>query len=379
MKIGIDCRLLSTKVTGIGFYTLNLLNSLAKVDAVNEYKLVYQHKRSVFDQIGNPDTHLYTPDAENFNLAKLYLDVRILDRLIFKLNIPKINWLIGKVDVFHGPYFFPWPVSKGTFIVTVHDLTSFKVPETVRAGLCAYYQRCHNRSIKLADFLIADSIATKHDICEIFDVPEDRIEVVYLGTDLNRDTVADRIDNEPIVKQPYILCVGTLEPRKNQKGLIKAFSILKDMYSIPHKLVLAGDKGWKHEGIIEEAEKSKHKDDIVITGYISPEEVLNLYYYADLFTYVSIYEGFGLPILEAMAMGVPVVYASNTSMIEVAGDAAVGVDTFDLESIVDGMYRVLSDSELADSLTRKGLDRAAQFTWDRTAEETLEVYRKFGN
>jgi len=297
--------------------------------------------------------------------------------LNFRFGLPKLNWLTGKIDIFHGPSFFPWSLTRGKYILTVHDLTTFKVPETVSAETRQYYQKCHRMSIPKADFIIADSNATKVDIMELFGVPEDRIKVVYLGTtQLRRGSTPDVGNLTP--KLPYILSVGTLEPRKNHSRLIKAFSLLKGRNRIPHKLILAGTAGWRHEEIVAEAEKSSFSKDIAFPGYQSPEQIQSLYEGADLFAYVSLYEGFGLPILEAMGAGIPVVYAENTSMVEVAGDACIGVDAYDIESIANGILRPIEDSKLALEMARRGRERASQFTWEKTAKETLDVYHHVG-
>jgi len=370
MRIAIDCRILTTKLTGIGNYVFNLIKSLSSIDGLNSYKLLLNH----------PVISDFKPDSlsKNFSAFNIPLPVRILDNLILRFKFPKLDWFAGNIDLIHSTSFFPWEISKGKFLLTVHDLSSFKVPDTIGNDIRAYYQKCYNLSIPKSDFIITDSEYTKQDVIELFKFPEEKIKVIPLGIekpDLMRSDI-ERIDAKPFINHPFILSVATIEPRKNYVRLIKAFSIIKDLYRIPHKLVIVGAMGWRHEDVLSEAKDSEYASDIIMTGYLSSNDLSSLYYNADVFAYVSIYEGFGLPILEAMAMGLPTVYANNTSMVEVAGEVGIGVDAYDVESITEGLYQLISNSELSKQFSIKGLERASQFTWEKTAKETLEVYKQ---
>ncbi|PJA28450.1 MAG: hypothetical protein CO189_04600 [candidate division Zixibacteria bacterium CG_4_9_14_3_um_filter_46_8] len=372
MNIALDCRLMHRRTSGIGIYNYHLVKELSKLDHINNYRMILN------DCVGCKPA-LLSCLPSNFEAVNIPLQAGILDRLILYTGFPKIDWFTGRNDIIHGTSFFPWPKESGKFIATVHDLAILRIENLVTPKLQEYYEKCLRKYIPNADFVIADSESTRLDVLEIFKIPESRIKVIYLGYDPDFVNCDSKSTISVKIGAPYILFVGTLEPRKNLVALIKAFNILKENYRIPHKLVLAGNIGWLYEPIFLEIELSPYSSDIIAVTDRTDEELVALYKGASVFTLVSLYEGFGLPLLEAMGVGTPVVYANNSSLPEIAGDSGMPVDASNIESIADGIFKVLDNSALSGALSNKGMERAAQFTWEKTARETHKVYEEVGN
>ena len=232
-------------------------------------------------------------------------------------------------------------------------------------------------SIARSDKIITVSQFSKEEIQTLLNVPEDKISIVYNAPSLTNESVEySLVQKKYKINKDYILFVGTIEPRKNIERLLCAFSYLKKIYKIPHQLVLARGKGWQDEEIYKTAAKIEFSEDVIFTGYISPEEKNTLYQNASVFVFPSVYEGFGIPPLEAMAMGCPVVCTNAASLPEVVHDAAHFVDPFNEKSIAEGIIRVLSDREYANDLVKRGYMQHKRFTWDRSAQQLLEVCRE---
>jgi glycosyltransferase involved in cell wall biosynthesis len=257
--------------------------------------------------------------------------------------------------------------------MTIHDVTFIKYPEFVTSIVRGYSDRVR-RCLQWTDLVIANSESTKRDIMEYFDVPEERIRVTLLASRYSSTIDIPSIDL-PNLDKPYFLFVSTLEPRKNVVTVIKAFDYLKTKYKLEHRLLLAGKKGWRYEPIFEAIAASPFRESIVHLDYLPDTAIVGYYRSAELLIYPSIYEGFGLPVLEAMTLGCPVVTSNTSSLPEIAKDAAVLVNPSDPLEIAEGMIRIVSDSELRKDLIHKGEQRAREFSWQRTARETLEAYR----
>ena len=244
------------------------------------------------------------------------------------------------------------------------------------------YRALLPRTIKSADKIIAISHHTKNDIIQHFKIPEDKIKVIHLAANKNyKPLQGDKINK---IKQkydlncPFILYVGGLAPNKNVKRLIQAFYKLKKQ-GINHKLILTGVKRWKYKSIFETIEKLNLQKDVIFTGYVPDEDLPALYNAADLFVYPSLYEGFGLPPLEAMACGTPVITSNTSSLPEVVGDAGIMVNPYDVDELANKMYEVLTNDGLGEELSKKGLERAKLFSWKKCAEEHLKVYEEVYN
>jgi glycosyltransferase involved in cell wall biosynthesis len=283
-----------------------------------------------------------------------------------------------RLDLFHGPMavlprFLPCPS-----VVTIHDLAFLRWPEQVPARRYRYLAPAVRRAAARAARIIAVSESTKADVVELLRVDPARVSVTHLGVDGRfrppspEERAAHR--ERQHLTRPYVLAVGNLEPRKNLPTLLRAFARLSP--EVPHDLVLVGAEGWLTGDLYAALDELRLGGRVRMTGFVGDDDLPIWYGAADLFVYPSRYEGFGLPVVEAMACGAPVVTANVSSLPEVAGDAALLVDPTDDASVADGMRRVLTDGDLAGALRRRGSLRAAAFTWEKTAERTVAVYRE---
>jgi glycosyltransferase involved in cell wall biosynthesis len=302
--------------------------------------------------------------------------VRILwEQLVLPLQVPA-----ARVDIIHGLVnVIPFAVRRPS-VVTIHDLAFLRHPERFRRGRAGYLRRAVPASARRAGAVIAVSESTRKDLVELTGVPEERVSVVYpaagaLFARLPEPRVA-RFRDERLGGRPYILYVGTLEPRKNVDILIRAFAAVRRALDLPHLLVLVGAPGWMHESLYELARAPELKNSVRFHGYAGSEELPLWYNGADLFVYPSAYEGFGLPVLEAMACGVPVITTSSSSLVEVAGGACMTVEPGSQEALEWAMRELLAGDDMRERLREAGLARAAQFSWARTAAETVGIYAR---
>jgi glycosyltransferase involved in cell wall biosynthesis len=267
------------------------------------------------------------------------------------------------------------PVHKDQrLVVTVHDLAFQRFPELFPQRWRWLYRAGLRAAVKRADAILVPSQSTADDLLASTSVEPSRVHVTPLApllaaTDRDPKETRERLG----VTQPYVLSVGTLEPRKNLVRLVRAYRQVAP--DVPHALVLAGPPGWRSEALDAELARPG-PGTIVRTGSVSDEDLDVLYRGADVFAYPSLYEGFGLPVLEAMARGVPTLASNVSSLPQVAGDAALLVDPTDVSEIAEGLARLLTETALADDLRQRGLQRAATFTWAATARATLDVYRQ---
>ena len=264
--------------------------------------------------------------------------------------------------------------------MTIHDLTYIKCPNFVNWIVKSYTDRIR-QCLKWTDLVITVSESSKKDIIEYFQVKPEKIYVTPLASRYNANYLSAEniLNTEKQVKydfsKPYLLFVSTIEPRKNINAVILAFNFLKTKYKIEHQLILIGKKGWKYEPIFTALENSHWKNQIHHLDYLSDELVALFYSKADVFVYPSHYEGFGLPVLEAMTLGTAVVTSNTSSIPEVTGDAAILIDPNDPIQLAEAILKVISDSQLRQDLIEKGKAKAKLFSWERTAKETLKAYR----
>jgi glycosyltransferase involved in cell wall biosynthesis len=262
-------------------------------------------------------------------------------------------------------------------VVPVHDLTFLENPEWYRRERAMYNRWGVARSVHRAKRIIAVSRATADALIKRLDVRHDRIDVVHNGVDERfvpvDDAVKAAVRERYGLQTPFFLFVGTLEPRKNVARLIQAWDRIADAF--PHALVLAGRRGWKAEPIFAAAESSLFRDRIKMIGFVPHNDLAGLMGSAEAVVYPSLGEGFGIPVAEAMACGVPVLTSNVSSLPEVAGDSALLVDPTDEAAIADGLRKLADDGSLRQNLREKGLERAKQFTWRRSAEMTIGTYR----
>lgn len=266
------------------------------------------------------------------------------------------------------------PRIQGKVITTVHDLTYIRYPGTMDQKNLRRIENDIAYSLQRSDRILTVSEFSKKELCQLLSVAENKVSVVYNAPALSEEVAdAELLFKKHEITKPYILYVGTLEPRKNLVRLIQAFDRLKKTEKIPHQLVLAGGKGWNSEDIFAHAERTA---DVLTIGYVSNAEKNALYQNAELFAFPSLYEGFGIPPLEAMHFGCPVSCADAASLPEVVGDAAELVDPMEVESIAAGMLRVLTDTAHRTDLVQKGYTQTKKFTWEDSANKLMQICRE---
>jgi glycosyltransferase involved in cell wall biosynthesis len=378
MRIAIDYSAAVNQRAGVGRLVRNQVLALAEVDQVNEYRLVYARPNH-----GSPPPQF--PRARNFSRREIGLRERWLTILWHRAKVPlAADWLSGPVDLYHFPDFVLPPLRRARGILTVHDLAFLMRPECADAGLRAYLEEVVPRSVQRAAFIIADSENTRNDLVVLLGVHPDAVSVVPGGVEERFAPVVDQVRLDQarrtlgVWDAPYILAIGVIEPRKNLNQLMDAFRLLKERHIGPAglKLVLAGGNGWLVDGILAHHAASPVRDDILMPGFVDDDLLPAVYSAATVFAFPSLYEGFGLPILEAMACGTPVVASNSSCLPEVAEGAARMIDPDNVEELVGALEQALCDTELRTRLIESGRRRAAEYTWTRAAHSLLDVYRR---
>ncbi len=382
MKIVIAAWHLRDFNVGLGRYCRGLIEAIGRVDRENRYEILM------------PDSSYRFPERPNirYRLVRFPLFKRRFWEQVAPL-------LAGRYDLLHFPYDSAVAWKRGRFVVTVHDVKPL-IYGTDRSRL-NLNQLIEGLLIRdrwtNIDHILTDSQCSKRDIVERLGIPEDRITVVYPGVELGRFQSADAVQVEVKAEvegkkcgdspsscstltsastfRPYILCVAGADPTKNVETLVEAFARLPLPLRDSHDLVLVGDFR-RRADLRELVGRTGIEKQTVFTGVVSDGRLIDLYQHASLFVFPSRYEGFGLPVLEAMACGCPIICSNVSSLPEVAGDAALLVDPLDVDKLTSEMVRVLRDLELRSDLRKRGLAQASTFSWDRTARETIAVYRK---
>lgn len=295
-----------------------------------------------------------------------------------RFHAPPFDWFAGDADVYHFPNFVRPPLGKGKrSVVTIHDLSFLRMPETTEKKNLAWLTAEIQRTADTADAILTDSHFSADEIHELLGVDRERIHPVWLGLDSfpspPPEAEAAALRRGLGLERPYLLMVGTLEPRKNIPFLVKVFEEMRDFDG---DLALVGSLGWKTEGILSAIESSPRRDRIRRLGGIRDDQLAAVYAGASAFVYPTRYEGFGFPPLEAMARGVPVVSARNSSLPEVLGDAPLWVDGFDAAEWASAIRAVLGNAEGREAMRHAGMAQAEKFTWGDTAKETWKVYRR---
>jgi len=375
MKIAIDARTINRRQSGVGFYVSHLLKTLGKIDKKNSYYLIINEQQPKDFPSPSPPSWQYLRtwfSHENHLLGDLWELLYLPLRLHY-----------NGIDIFHGPAYLIPPVTtpRLSTIVTIHDLVAFSHPETIPLKYKYYMRLLLKIASQRATCIIVDSHSVKDELMERLKVPEYKIRVVPLGV----SPVYRRIEDQDLIEEikakfgiseRYILQVGNIEPRKNLLRLFKAFHIVKKDLAIPLQLVNVGKRGWLYEEIFGLIERYGLQKDIIFTGYVSEEELVLLYNGAEVLVYPSLYEGFGLPLLEAMRCGTPVITSKISSMPEVVADAAILVDPYNIEEMAEAIERLLTQPALREGLIEAGLARVGLFSWERTAEQTLRIYEE---
>jgi glycosyltransferase involved in cell wall biosynthesis len=370
MKIGIDYTSAATQGAGIGRYTRELMQALLALPSDNRYSLFYASRNRV-DQsaIRNQQSAIHRLPFHDKWLMRGWQRLR--------LPIP-VELIVGKVDLFHSPDFtLPPTLPDVPTLLTVHDLSFIRDPDSAWPSLRDFLNKAVPRSVKRATHVLADSAATKADLIELFSTPAEKITVLYSGVNARFVPVRDQAEIDWVcakyqLPRPFILSVGTLQPRKNYGRLIEALALIAS--DMPQHLVITGGKGWMYETIFEQVKRSGLEGRVHFPGFVDDADLPALYSAADLFAYVSLYEGFGLPLLEAMACGTPVIGSNTSSLPEVIDDVGIQVDPRETGDIARALQQMLDQPELRVRSIGAGLVRTKLFTWEKAAQELLAIY-----
>ncbi|MBN1217541.1 MAG: glycosyltransferase family 4 protein [Anaerolineae bacterium] len=369
--IGLDYTAAVHQSAGIGRYTRQMVKALAGIDSQSSYRLfVADAGRNFAPPLPGP----------NFAWRPTRLTERWLARLWYRLRLPLwIETWAGPLDLFHQPDFVLPPVKPGTrTIVTVHDLSFVRQPDSTMPGMAAHLNTWVPRSVKRADHVIAVSEATRQDLIELYQTPPEKITTLYHGVSDEFSPVKDPGELAAVRQKyglkdrPFIFSVGTIQPRKNYRRLIQALAQIDGALT----LVIAGSKGWYYQDIFAEVTRQGLEKRVHFLGFVADEDLPALYSTASLFVLPSLYEGFGLPLLEAMACGTPVITSNQSSLPEVVGEAGVLVNPYDVDTLANSMSQVLNDTNLQQHLIEAGQIQAKKFTWEKMATELLELYHQ---
>ncbi len=366
MRIGIDARLVFYNRAGIGQYILRLIEALSQVHPDEDTFMVLQSRKdksSIIEANGFLRKSLWTPSHNRFEQTALSFEISRLG-----------------LDLLHSPDFIPPFRRNCKSVITIHDLAFLLYPHFLTKESARYYGQI-DQAWRKSDHIIAVSEATKQDSIKMLGVPEQKITVIYEAANpiyrpLPKDEAWQHVKTKYNFEQDFILSVSTIEPRKNLPGLLQAYRRLRDEYKREELLVLAGANGWLWEEVYETVERLDLKKHVAFLGHVPSDDLVYLYNAARIFVHPAFYEGFGLPPLEAMNCGVPIIVSNTAALPEVVGDAALMIDPHDLDGLTVAMWRALTEEELRRDLISKGLKRAKKFSWLRAAAETLAVYHK---
>lgn len=376
MRIAVDYTAAARQGAGIGRYARELIHVVLATRHAHHFVLMaataglgarWQQEQQRLREIAAPAA---------LSLRSLPLTDDWMARLWQRLRLPlPAEWITGHIDCFYSPDFVLPPLRRDTpALLTIHDLSFLRHPETFPPALRAYLERAVPRSVARADRILADSNATRDDIIELFSITPDKVTTLYSG-------VSPRFTPEAVPGErrhlqskysigdvPYILALGTVQPRKNYIRLMEACDPLAAKRDL--NLIIVGQPAWLSEPIVEAAERRTY---VRSMGFLDDADLPALYRQAAVFAFPSIYEGFGLPPLEAMASGTPIVVSTTSSLPEVVGDAGLSVDPFDVPAWTVALTQALDDAALRTHFRQAGLARAATFTWTRTAQQWLSV------
>lgn len=357
MKIAIDIQTTLGRKTGFGFYVSNLIAHLDETDTKNNY-------------------HFLKPEhSEDFSTPERWVwDQITLPRLAKEVQ----------ADILHQPCFSTPVFYNGKVVVTIHDLISVFFGHNIPFWSRQFFGKWMPFTYRFADHLIAVSHHTKKDAMKVLGMPADKITVIHEAADEKYRVITD----EKVIKalrakyqlgdEEFILHVGTLEPRKNLPFLVKAFAEAKPKIG-KTKLVITGKKGWYYEGLFQLVDELKLRDEVIFTGYVEDNDLPALYNAARLFAFPSQYEGFGLPPLEAMASGIPVISSNTSSMPEVVGEAGILLPPHTEHRWAEAITNILTNEKTWQQHRQLGLKQASHFSWERCAKETVAVYEKVAN
>lgn len=381
MKITFDAvPIIADKITGIGWCEVGQTQTIARLfpNDKYEYSFFTSGKSSRIEKARSFAKDNITLNYSDFS-GYLYRAVSTF------LPVP-YSFFFGKdSDVTHFFNYIVPPFVHGKKVVTVHDMVYKAFPETVRGRTRLMLETGLKKSMKRADIIVTDSEFSKREIIKYFPEHSGKIRVVPCGVDCRRfrpcanpETI-EKVKKSIEIEGNYFLYVGTIEPRKNLVRLIRAYKVFTKHIKNPPKLVLAGAKGWLCGDIYALVRKLGIENQVIFTKYVPSEDMTPLICGAMAFVFPSLYEGFGMPPLEAMACGVPVLTSGEASLPEVVGDCAVICDAYSVKSIAKGLYRLYKNPDLRKELSRRGHERAGLFTWENSAKKLHAIYRELAN
>ncbi|MFA6184177.1 MAG: glycosyltransferase family 1 protein [Parcubacteria group bacterium] len=379
MKIGIDIRCLSEgRRTGVEEYTINLLDKIFKEDKDNEYILFLNSWKS--SQL-NLD---WLSKYKNVKVRIFHFPNKLLNFFIWYFHWPQIDKLLGGIDIFFMPNLnFVTLSGKSKLILTMHDLSFEYFPETFSLKRQFWHIFINPKKLsQRADKILAISQSTKNDLMNLYKIDSQKIEVVYNGIS-DEFMRVDRNDPKLLeIKDKYklpfnfILFLGTFEPRKNIIGIVRAYEFLRDERNKnldKYKLVIAGSAGWKSSEIKKNIKNSKYSKDIQLVKFIENKDKVYVYNLASLFIYPSFFEGFGIPPLEAMKCGVPVVASNSSALVETVGEGGIIVDADRPDEIAMASREFLLNKNLQEKLSTKRFKQIQKFSWIKSANKFLEI------
>jgi glycosyltransferase involved in cell wall biosynthesis len=374
MRIAIDYTAAIRQGAGIGAYVHNLVAALLAQDPSNQYTLLTS---------GQPTHEHPFPAAPNVRGRSIFIPDRYLNILWYRWHVPLPATLFtGPTDIYHGPDFVLPPLNKKVHkVVTIHDLAFLEHPEYAVPSLAAYLSKVVPEAVAAADVVATVSSEVSRTLIKHFQTPREKLVVIPNGIAPHFRRISDPLllnatQHKFALKHPLVLGVGTLEPRKNHAGLIKAFYAAQQKKGGPAMLALAGGPGWLYEETRKLVADLKLERKVRFLGRVSDLELITLYSMADVFAFPSFFEGFGIPPLEAMACGAPVITSNTSSLPEVAGDAALLVDPSDTTELAQAIQTLLENEELRSQLVQKGYLQAQKYTWDSSARRILRVYQR---
>jgi glycosyltransferase involved in cell wall biosynthesis len=366
--IGINATVISAQYAGAGAYAFNLVKQLAAIDKDHRY-IVFANADMVRQWNIHSGNFLFVPVSIKRPLLRM-----IWEQLILPLHIKKY-----RITIMHCPHYSVPVFGNCTKVVTFHDVSLITMPHLHLTSKHWFFSKMMAWASHHAKAIIAVSQSTKNDVAKLFDIDLRAIHVVHEACNTSFMPIQDKLAVQRICTKygipagEFILFVGMLEPRKNIVTLLRAYKTMLQK-GLKLLLVIAGRKGWMYDDIYKTVKELSLENQVVFTGYVDDIDLPFIYNGATCFVYPSLYEGFGIPVLEAMACGVPVITSNVSSMPEIAGDAALLVDPIDADGLCTAMCKLIEDNVLRHTLGEKGIARARDFSWEKMARETVTVY-----
>jgi glycosyltransferase involved in cell wall biosynthesis len=354
-KILINGLQLGNLNTGVQYYTQQLYKELKIIETDD----------LVFDLMRSPVSRIRF--SNNNRLRRIIFENIILPPYLYKSNY----------SLYHSPnYVLPYLLNSPS-VLTIHDLITLDYPKLCQIESSIYFRLLLSRSIKKATRIIAVSKKVKDDILRHFTVPDEKIDVIYHGINqIFKKTKNISILDKYHLPNRYFLFVGNIEPKKNLERLIRAFDLFRKTTKLKHKLIIVGKKGWKYKPVFKTVAELSLNNEIIFTGYVPEEDLPAIYSMADLFVFPSLYEGFGIPPLEAMSCEIPVIVSNKGALPEITGGNCIQVNPYDINNIAESMHTLITDEDLRSRYVEQGKSWVNKFTWNKTACKTIKVYKK---